>query len=563
MPFIELLFIILFTKLGKTLSSIHGNNYYTPEFSNCTCNHTNNINFQFDLNQLFSSLKSSAESSNGFAKSSVNAGTRNQINGLIMCYNDAAQGNCSACLNFSTESAIKLCPDSRSVTFTYDWCFLRYSDDNFISSLTLDQMPNCINNEFDVSNSSSMHGTVFELLNSLRLEAINSTQLYAYGNMTDPGINHSVYGLVECTKDLSQYDCGSCIKSAIENLSGCSRNTRARGARISFMSCYIRYELYPLPLLTFKQLVPAPGPLPPKLLPPFNEGSKTKHVGVAAICAPGSFLFFVVAVVCFGRMLKTKNIKTTCDKVASINGSKEVEETSLESTGVHGDCQVFLLSEIKSATDNFSDENKLGEGGFGPVYRGVLPNGEGIAVKRLAGWSKQGFVELKNEVVLLAKLNHKNLVKLLGYCVEEKEKLLCYEYLCNESLDKHLFGTYINSNLGEVMDLKPSNILLDENMNPKISDFGLARLYNDDQTHKETSIIAGTCGYMAPEYAMHGMYSAKLDVYSFGVLLLEIITGRKNSSFCNNQLAANLISYVRNLQVKLVSILCLIDQINS
>ncbi|KAJ4769675.1 cysteine-rich RECEPTOR-like kinase [Rhynchospora pubera] len=361
MPSIELFFIVLFTKLGITLSSIHGNNYYTPEFSNCTCNHTNNINFQFDLNQLFSSLKSSAESSNGFAKSSVNAGTRDQINGLIMCYNDAAQANCSACLNFSTESAIKLCPDSRSATFTYDWCFLRYSDDNFISTLTLDQMPNCINNEFDVSNSSSMHGTVFELLNSLRLEAINSTLLFAYGNMTDPGINHSVYGLVECTKDLSQYDCGSCIKSALENLSGCSRSTRARGARISFMSCYIRYELYPLPLLTFKPL--APGPLPP-----FNEGSKTKHVGVAAICAPGSFLFIVAAVACLGRVRKTKNIMTR-DNVASITGSKEVEETGLESTGVHGHCQVFLLSEIKSATDNFSEKNKLGEGGFGPVYK--------------------------------------------------------------------------------------------------------------------------------------------------------------------------------------------------
>ncbi|KAJ1691986.1 hypothetical protein LUZ63_016141 [Rhynchospora breviuscula] len=347
-------------------------------------------------------------------------------------------------------------------------------------------------------------------------------------------------GLVECTKDLSQYDCGSCIESALENLSGCSRSTRARGARISFMSCYIRYELYPFPLLTFKPLAPVPGPLPPKLLRPFNEGSKTKHVGVAAICAPGFFLFIVAAVVCFGKMRKTKNIKTTSDKVASINGSKAVEETGLESTGVHGDCQVFLLSEIKSATDFFSDENKLGEGGFGPVYKGVLPNGEGIAVKRLAGWSKQGLFELKNEVVLLAKLNHKNLVKLLGYCVEEKEKLLCYEYLCNESLDKHLF----ESGLKIVhRDLKPSNILLDENMTPKISDFGLARLYNDDQTHKETSFIAGTYGYMAPEYAMHGMYSSKLDVYSFGVLLLEIVTGRKNSSFCQNQLAANLISY--------------------
>ncbi|XP_078149512.1 cysteine-rich receptor-like protein kinase 6 [Carex rostrata] len=233
---------------------------------------------------------------------------------------------------------------------------------------------------------------------------------------------------------------------------------------------------------------------------------------------------------------------------------------------------MFMLSELKSATNNFSDENKLGQGGFGPVYKGTLPDGKQIAVKTLAGWSKQGFQEFKNEVELLGNLRHKNLVKLIGYCMNKNQKLLCYEYLPYGSLDCILFASdeikreklswqtrykiiegissglqYLHKESGLKIvhrDLKPSNILLDEDMNPKISDFGLARLYQDDETHKETSVIAGTYGYMAPEYAMHGMYSEKLDAYSFGMMLLEIVTGINNSSFRNNQLASSLVNHV-------------------
>ncbi|KAJ3678559.1 hypothetical protein LUZ60_002362 [Juncus effusus] len=232
---------------------------------------------------------------------------------------------------------------------------------------------------------------------------------------------------------------------------------------------------------------------------------------------------------------------------------------------------VFDLSALRNATNNFSDMNMLGKGGFGPVYKGILPDGHEIAVKRLSGSSMQGLRELKNEVDFLAKLKHKNLVQLLGCCIERQEKLLCYEFLPNGSLDKILFEKN-PSKRGELSwsmryriiegmsrglrylheecrmkiihrDLKASNILLDKDMSPKISDFGLARFFEEDQTHKDTSIIAGTFGYMAPEYVLHGNFSVKLDVYSFGVLLLEIVTGQKNSSFSSSSRASNLINY--------------------
>ncbi|XP_020597964.1 cysteine-rich receptor-like protein kinase 10 isoform X2 [Phalaenopsis equestris] len=231
---------------------------------------------------------------------------------------------------------------------------------------------------------------------------------------------------------------------------------------------------------------------------------------------------------------------------------------------------LFELSELRNATNNFSEKNKLGEGGFGRVYKGLLGNGQQIAVKRLSGTSRQGLVEMKNEVLFVAKLQHGNLVRLLGCCLEENEKLLVYEYLTNTSLDKFLFDPAkkrfldwetrfkIIEGIGRGLlylhedsrlriihrDLKANSILLDANMNPKISDFGLAKILSIDETQRNTNQIAGTYGYMAPEYALHGLFSTKSDVFSFGVLILEIITGRKNSCFQGSDHAMDLLSYV-------------------
>ncbi|TVU18102.1 hypothetical protein EJB05_34174 [Eragrostis curvula] len=235
------------------------------------------------------------------------------------------------------------------------------------------------------------------------------------------------------------------------------------------------------------------------------------------------------------------------------------------------DSLLFDISTLRAATDNFSETNKLGEGGFGSVYKGVLSEGLEIAVKRLALGSGQGLEELKTELVLVANLQHKNLVRLIGVCLEQNEKLLVYEYLPNRSLDTILFDSQKNKDLdwGKRLkivngvarglqylheesqlkivhrDLKPSNVLLDFDYNPKISDFGLAKLFDMDQSQGVTSHIAGTYGYMAPEYAMRGQYSVKSDVFSLGVLILEIITGRKNSSsFGTSEESVDLLSLV-------------------
>ncbi|XP_043813423.1 G-type lectin S-receptor-like serine/threonine-protein kinase At1g11410 isoform X2 [Manihot esculenta] len=230
----------------------------------------------------------------------------------------------------------------------------------------------------------------------------------------------------------------------------------------------------------------------------------------------------------------------------------------------------FNLHTMLVATNNFSQANKLGEGGFGLVYKGELSNGQEIAVKRLSKNSDKGIEEFKTELMLIAKLQHKNLVKLLGCCIQGEEVMLVYEYLPNKSLDLFLFDAtksvvldwrkrfdvivgiargilylHQDSRLSIVhRDLKTSNILLDAEMNPKISDFGLARIFKSDQIQDKTERIVGTFGYMSPEYVVFGKFSAKSDIFSFGIILFEIITGRKNNSYCQESSSLSMIGHI-------------------
>ncbi|CAL5405742.1 unnamed protein product [Camellia sinensis] len=229
--------------------------------------------------------------------------------------------------------------------------------------------------------------------------------------------------------------------------------------------------------------------------------------------------------------------------------------------------QQFDFATITHATDNFSINNKLGEGGFGLVFKGVLEDRQEIAVKTLSKNSKQGVDEFKNEVIYIARLQHRNLVKLLGYCFRGEEKMLIYEYMPNKSLDLFIFDqtqrllldkpkrlNIINGIARGLLylhqdsrlriihrDLKASNILLDNEMNPKISDFGTARHFGGNESKANTSRVVGTYGYMSPEYAIDGIFSVKSDVYSFGVLVLEIVSGKRNRGFSHPEHHLNLL----------------------
>ncbi|CAL9147629.1 putative serine/threonine-protein kinase [Musa acuminata AAA Group] len=230
-------------------------------------------------------------------------------------------------------------------------------------------------------------------------------------------------------------------------------------------------------------------------------------------------------------------------------------EKNLEGFSSENNLSLFSYIELKSATDNFHPSNKIGRGGFGTVYKGILRNGIIVAVKVLSADSRQGVREFLTEIDVITNIKHSNLVELIGCCVEGSNRILVYEYLENGSLDRALLGS--NSDAGRLnwyirsaicmsiarglmylheelqppvvhRDIKASNILLDRNFLPKIGDFGVAKLFPDDITHISTR-VAGTTGYLAPEYALKGQLTKKADIYSFGVLVLEIISGRSNS----------------------------------
>uniref|UniRef100_A0A1D1XML0 non-specific serine/threonine protein kinase n=1 Tax=Anthurium amnicola TaxID=1678845 RepID=A0A1D1XML0_9ARAE len=229
----------------------------------------------------------------------------------------------------------------------------------------------------------------------------------------------------------------------------------------------------------------------------------------------------------------------------------------------------FSIEQIEVATNGFDPANKIGQGGFGTVYKGLLEDGTLVAVKQLSSHSSQGNREFLNEIGMISALQHPNLVKLFGCCVEGNQLLLIYEYMENNSLGRALFGheehrlkldwstrcaiclgvakglAYLHeeSRLRIVhRDIKATNILLDKNLNPKISDFGLAKLYEKENTHISTR-VAGTVGYMAPEYATRGYLTDKADVYSFGVVVLEVVTGKSNTNYVPDEKFLHLLDW--------------------
>ncbi|KAL3503710.1 hypothetical protein ACH5RR_038159 [Cinchona calisaya] len=226
-----------------------------------------------------------------------------------------------------------------------------------------------------------------------------------------------------------------------------------------------------------------------------------------------------------------------------------------ELSGIHN-VTFYTYKELRIATDDFSPTNKIGEGGFGSVYKGKLKRGQMAAIKVLSSESRQGVKEFSTEIQVISEIVHENLVKLYGCCVEGNHRILVYNYLENSSLEKTLLArghnniqfswrtrtkicigvarglAYLHEEVRPHIvhrDIKASNILLDKDLTPKISDFGLAKLIPPNMTHVSTR-VAGTIGYLAPEYAIRGQLTRKADIYSFGVLLIEIVCGRCNTN---------------------------------
>ncbi|KAF8029641.1 hypothetical protein BT93_E2152 [Corymbia citriodora subsp. variegata] len=569
-------------------SSIINAQNLPQEFCATTGNFTANGTYQTTLTTLLSSISTTNSLSltyGFFNASSVVSSTSQTIYVIGSCRGDLTGEICRACLDASASDIRRLCPSRRR----------RYSTVGTAPSVVVDpDYP--VYNPNNISSPDTYNVALRTLLGRLQGEAASGGSLRKYATGNASVRFHVIYAMVQCTPDLTEQRCIDCLVKVVGRLTDCC----AGKIGVNFMapSCQFRYETD----YRFFNTIGEPLPLSPP--PPGGKGNPTRTVIIAATTIVSAVLVISVLILLIEKRKKQQPRETA-------EGEVEDEISTVESLQ-------FDFDTIRAATDNFSNSNKLGQGGFGAVYmviinkassillhsnfkqpnshrlhqydalqnastnqstltrtylmkfRGRLSNGQEIAMKRLSQNSGQGEVEFKNEVILLARLQYRNLVRLLGFCLEGVERLLIYEFLSNSSLDQIIMDPLKRANLNWDMhhkilmgiargllylhedsrlriihrDLKASNIMLDSEMNPKISDFGMARLFELDQTQAKTNRIVGTYGYMAPEYVMHGNFSVKSDVFSFGVLVLEIISGQRNNLFRIGDDTEVLISYV-------------------
>ncbi|KAL0542885.1 hypothetical protein IC582_017966 [Cucumis melo] len=561
------LYFMLYSFILPLLHLMFHTTSQLPPFLQFTCsdeagNYTNNTTFKKNLDTVLLSI-SSKTSYIDYGYYNETAGQEpDRATALALCRGGVELEQCRRCVYNSTLRITQDCPNQKEAEGLYQDCQIRYSN-NSIYGVKDNTVQLFLVNGGRVEDWVGFNMALRSLFDRLKMEASSgsSIQKSAWGGekVRSPSMD-TIYGLVDCFPDLSYLDCFDCLNQLQASLPSCCN--ASTGVRLAATSCQLAYELHPV----YAPLPPPPSPLSLSPSPSHenndNSGrSRTTFVIIMVTIVSAAVILLVVIFTIL--ILRKKKRKRPSDNFEDISaGGTGNEIISVETIQ-------FDFDSIKVATNDFASENKLGQGGFGVVYKGKLPDGRAIAVKRLASSSQQGDVEFKNEVLLMLKLQHRNLVRLLGFCLQGSERLLIYEFIQNGSLDHFIFDSakrglldwetrckiingiarglvYLHEDSQHRIihrDLKASNILLDEDMNSKISDFGMARLFEVDQTQGNTNRVVGTYGYMAPEYVIHGRFSVKSDVYSFGILVLEILSGQKNNSFHNKELSEDLSSF--------------------
>eukprot|EP00253_Pinus_taeda_P023922 PITA_23922 len=469
------------------------------------------------LQSLFSNL-----SSDGFATSmQIDSGKTDPVYGLAVCRRYLNASECSQCVKEASIQAKAVCPQVNGARIHLDGCLLRYENNTFYSQ---DVDPG---NYASCAGTNSIDSQTAQVLSAQLINNASENNGYAVGS-----IDGSLYGLVQCWPSLTISSCQRCMTEAQNKLLTCPPQSEGRGLEAG---CFMRYST--CSFFTNKQTSACPN------LTPSSGKSSSKTVSILLGSIGGAALITVMCFILFcrfsRRIKQRENCKRTDENLAARGNFEEF---------------IFDYELLRYSTANFDRNNMLGRGGFGEVYKGTLSDGRVVAVKKLKERQEitQAAEEFLTEVRVLTSVRHRNLVRLLGCCTEGRQRLLVYEYMSNNSLNKHLFGeieshlsweSRLNIIVGTARglsylhedsivriihrDIKCGNILLDDKFNPKIADFGLARFFPEDESHVSTR-FGGTIGYTAPEYAVHGQLTEKADIYSYGIVVLEIVSGRKS-----------------------------------
>ncbi|XP_042436138.1 cysteine-rich receptor-like protein kinase 2 [Zingiber officinale] len=498
-------------------------------------NVTNTTAFAATINRTFAHLHSTISSAAPSSSDSHFATAQNsdpQFYALFQCRGYLSTADCLTCFSAADVHIRRYCGPANGARIIYDGCFLRYESAPFFDQDTrLEYINSC-----GYGNSMNrFHVAVRQLLEDLNAATPKTPTFFAAAE------REGVFAVAQCVETVSEEACEQCLETAFYNVGLCLPSSDGRALDVG---CFMRYSNV--------SFFPANRTV--DLSPYLTNSARnvTMEHGRAKSSKKGALIGAVAGGV-GGLLLLLGAISLLWIRRSRDQRNPSEGDTLGEST-LQGSLN-FHYKDLDNATNNFSEKNKVGKGGFGDVYKGQFKNGRTVAVKRLTiTQTSRARADFQNEVKLIRNIHHRNLVNLLGYSSKCDNFLLVYEYMANGSLDKFIFGNkrgflnwrqrfdiivgvarglaYLHQEfLVRIIhrDIKCSNILLDNNFQPRVADFGLARLLPEDKSHVNT-IFAGTFGYTAPEYAIHGQLSEKVDTYSYGIVVLEIISGRK----CND-----------------------------
>ncbi|KAK9071498.1 hypothetical protein SSX86_010067 [Deinandra increscens subsp. villosa] len=479
------------------------------------------------------------------------------VYGLAWCRQYLSNSECVKCFDTAAKE-VRVCGIVNGGRAIYDDCDLRFENHNFYTEA------NVRGNVGVCGNQTSSEPTIYtqivrEMLSDLRVATPRIPDFYVASTRKVAGTNVTVYAIAQCNLNISHNDCAECLWLRSRTLSDCLPYTFGRAINTG---CFMRYSN--AAFFKSNQTID---------LTPFLKAGKSstkKAIIIGGVSGGVGMLLLLLAFLLWHGSTKSHD-RLQQDKST---GASELLQGPM----------AYTHSYLMNATNNFSQENKVGEGAFGEVYKGTLNDGEVVAIKKITMASRGRKALFNNELKIISNVHHRHLIRLLGYCNMATNLFLVLEFMENGSLDKFLYGekrgslnwrqrfdiifgvarglAYLHDQYHVTVvhrDIKASNILLDNEFQPKISDFGLVRLLPEDKTHISTK-VAGTFGFVAPEYAIHGQVSEKVDTYSFGVLVLEIVSGKRCTDGTKyGSVTHNLIDYAWDLyengiQVNLIDI---------
>ncbi|CAL5408529.1 unnamed protein product [Camellia sinensis] len=510
-------FILFFPQFVSSATSVT----YVRHFCDYQFNYTNNSSvFQNNLYHLLTNLSSQTPLTNFY--NSTFGRDENTVYALSFCPAYIAAQNCQACVQDASHSITQHCPNQKKAIIYYVECVVRYANYSFFSKEEYAPGLYC-NSSIPFHNPDRLDQVLANTMDGLITKAAFGSSTtktkFATGEAKITG-SQQLYCFMQCTPDITENACRDCLVYALDRL---QYYTHGKEWGLNYRpNCQARYQL-----VAFYEVVPPPS-LPPSAS---TENTTFNTTGPPAPLQPSSGVTKRRRTEerGLGQQDYTRRIISspyTChlhgqlfdnEESQVLRGGYRMDNNSMPSV----ESFQFDFGTIRDATDNFSHANKLGEGGIGPVYKGVLLNGQEIAVKKLSGNSRQGQEEFKNEVLLLTKLRHKNLVNHVKRAHLDWKK----RFNIIQGFARGLLYLHEDSQPRIIhRDLKASNILLDAEMNPKISDFGTGRLIAFDHSHYTTSRIMGTI---------------------FGVILLEILSGQKIFCFRDMENGEDLLSYIK------------------